>query len=58
MTKTINLAHATVLIGNSKIKNIGVLKLGKEVGKRVVVKSFPGCTAKDTERRLKRHLIY
>jgi hypothetical protein len=36
--------HTTVLIGDSMIKNIQEPKLGKDVGKRVVVKSFPGAT--------------
>ena len=38
-------AHTTVIIGDSIIKNIQGLKLGKAVGARVVVKSFPGAAA-------------
>ncbi|CAB3993369.1 Hypothetical predicted protein, partial [Paramuricea clavata] len=42
-----------VLIGDSMIKNIQGPKLGKEVGNRVVVKSFPGATSEDMRHYIK-----
>ncbi|CAB4042109.1 Hypothetical predicted protein, partial [Paramuricea clavata] len=45
--------HTTVLIGDSMIKNIQGPKLGKEVGNRVVVKSFPGAISEDMRHYIK-----
>ena len=37
----------TVILGDSKIQNLQGYKLGKEIGKHVVVKSFRGATTHD-----------
>ena len=43
----------TVIIGDSMIKNVHGWKLGKQVGHRVVVKSFPGATTDEMTHYLK-----
>ena len=42
-----------VIIGDSMLKNVDGWKLGKEVGRRVVVKSFAGATTSDMSHYLK-----
>lgn len=45
-------SFTTVLVGDSMIKQIQGRRLGREVGHRVVVKSFPGATTNDMKHYL------
>ena len=45
-------SFTTVLVGDSMVKQIQGRRLGREVGHRVVVKSFPGATTNDMKHYL------
>ena len=46
-SQTTNDEQATVIVGDSIIKNVQGIKLAKTVGHRVVIKPFPGATIRD-----------